>query len=76
MSEQTNDPSESRLDEGTRAADRNDAATDPHADRMPTAEEERLAEDSAEDVDVAAVGEHYEEMADLGANVEGEGRIS
>jgi hypothetical protein len=69
------DQSDAPLDEGTRAADRNDASTTAHADRMPTGEEERLAEQSAAQVDVDAVAEHYEEMADLGANVEGEGRI-
>lgn len=75
--DQTNDAAaDGRLDEGTREADRADAATSAHADRMPTEEEERLAERSADQVDVDAVGEAYEEMAEKGANVRGEGQIS
>lgn len=44
-------------------------------DRMPTPEEERAAERAAADVDLEEVGEHYEEMAEQGANVRGEGEI-
>lgn len=45
------------------------------ADRMPTAEEEAAAERAAADVDLDEVAEHYEEMAETGANVRGEGQI-
>lgn len=45
------------------------------ADRMPTAEEERAAERAAADVDLDEVAEHYEEMAEIGADVRGEGEI-
>lgn len=48
---------------------------DPVADRMPTADEESAAEEAAESVDVERVGEHYEEMAERGAHVRGEGEI-
>lgn len=49
--------------------------TEPTADRPPTADEERAAERAAEHVDVDEVAEHYEEAAETGANVEGEGEI-
>ncbi len=52
-----------------------DDAFPARADRMPTADEERAAERAAADVDVAAVAEHEQEMAELGANVRGEGQI-
>lgn len=45
------------------------------ADRMPTAAEERTAERLAREVDADEVAEHYEEMAELGADVKGEGEI-
>ena len=44
--------------------------TEPTADRPPTD-----AERSAADVDVERVAEHYEEAAETGAHVEGEGEI-
>lgn len=43
------------------------------ADRMPTEEEEQLAEKSA--ADAPDVSEEYEDMAEKGANVKGEGEI-
>jgi hypothetical protein len=49
--------------------------TDPkfgHADRPPTEEEERLAEQNDLDPHVA---ESYEEAMERGANLEGEGEI-
>lgn len=49
--------------------------TPAQADRMPTPDEERAAERAADDVDLDQVGEHYEEMAEKGANVRGEGEI-
>lgn len=49
--------------------------TQDNADREPTAAEERAADEAAKDVDVDSVAEHFEEMTELGAQVEGEGRI-
>lgn len=76
--DQNRDPAaDEHLDEGTREADRADATTTAHADRMPTEEEEeRLAERSADQVDLESVGEAYEEMAEKGAAAKGEGRIT
>ena len=48
---------------------------DAKADREPTPEEEATAERVAKDVDVAEVAESYEHMAELGANVRGEGQV-
>jgi hypothetical protein len=57
----------------------NDATPEPFrepvADRPPTADEAQAAERAAADVDVDAVAEHYEEMAELGADVRGEGQL-
>jgi hypothetical protein len=57
----------------TRAAERDDAAAEHEADRAPTGDEERAAGDRGADPEVA---EHYEEMAERGANQRGEGRIA
>jgi hypothetical protein len=57
----------------TRAAERDEAGTAHAPDRPPTAEEEAAAGDRTADPDVA---EHYEEMAERGADQKGEGRIS
>jgi hypothetical protein len=43
-----------------------------HADRPPTEDEERAAEQNTLDPEVA---EAYEEAAERGANIEGEGEI-
>jgi hypothetical protein len=56
----------------TRAAERDEAQTTAHADREPTAEEERRAEERKLDPEVA---EHEQEMAERGAKQKGEGRI-
>jgi hypothetical protein len=56
------------------AAAQADAAAAHDADRAPTPEEERVAEQQAAEVDPAS-GEHYREMAERGANLEGEGEI-
>jgi hypothetical protein len=56
----------------TRAAERDEAATSPGADRPPTDEEARLADEHEPDPDVA---EHEQEMAERGARQQGEGRI-
>lgn len=55
-------------------ADR-DARRPAGADRPPTPDEERVAEEVAADVDVAEVTAHEKEMAERGAHQEGEGRI-
>ena len=52
-----------------------DPSTYGSADREPTSDEENKADEVAGDVDVEEVAEHYEEMAERGANVEGEGKI-
>lgn len=45
------------------------------ADRPPTKAEADLADEAAADVDLDSVGEHYQEMAEVGADVKGEGQI-
>ncbi len=52
-----------------------DANAEHVADRPPTADEERDAEKGAAQVDLDKVGEHYEEMEKIGADVKGEGQI-
>jgi hypothetical protein len=47
----------------------------PKADRPPTTDEEQAAERGAADVDLEEVGAHYEEMAEIGKNVKGEGNL-
>jgi hypothetical protein len=61
-----------RPSDRTRETEREDAQTKAHADREPTPEEAKLAEGQTLDPDVA---EHYEEMAEKGANEKGEGRL-
>jgi hypothetical protein len=61
-----------RPSDRTRDAERDDAQTKPHADREPTPEEAKLAEKNKLDPNAA---EHYEEMAERGADQKGEGRI-
>jgi len=56
----------------TRAAEREEAGAEHDADRAPTADEETAAGDRKADPEVA---EHYEEMAERGADQKGEGRI-
>jgi hypothetical protein len=63
---------QTRPSKATRETEREDAATKAHADREPTSAEEKLAESTKPD---PAVAEHYEEMAERGANQEGEGRL-
>jgi type VI protein secretion system component VasK len=59
-------------------AERDDAERAHVADRLPTPEEEALAEKSRAEFesDEEAVAEHFEEMTDLGAHVKGEGEIA
>ncbi len=51
-----------------------DAQITARADAPPTPEEEAVAEAHADSL-TDDVREHYEEMADLGANIEGEGKV-
>jgi hypothetical protein len=67
------DPDVARLDDATRAADEEDAQAEHRADRMPTDDEERLADEQSLDPDVAKA---YKDAAERGANVKGEGRIA
>jgi hypothetical protein len=59
--------------EETRRAEQAEARATHGSDREPTDEEARIAE-SQEPVD-ESVARHFEEMNEIGANVEGEGRI-
>ena len=61
-----------RPNKNTRKTEEEDAAVKAGADRMPTDEEEKLAEQHEVDRDVA---EHAEEMYERGANQKGEGRV-
>jgi hypothetical protein len=61
-----------RLSDATHEADRRDAQVTGHADRPPTEEEERLAEQQTLDPSVV---DHEKEMAERGADQKGEGRI-
>jgi hypothetical protein len=61
-----------RPSEQTRETEDEDARTPARADRAPTADEEKAAEGLELDPEVA---EHYEEMAERGANQKGEGRL-
>ena len=56
----------------TRDAEREDADRKAGADRVPTEDEERLAEQNTTDESVA---EHEAEMLERGARQEGEGRV-
>jgi hypothetical protein len=49
--------------------------TDARPDRPPTPDEAAAADRAAADVDMSQVSEAYEEMAERGANVRGEGEI-
>ena len=62
-------------DQTTRDAERRDAAVDASGGPVPTPEEEAAAERAPVD-DLAAVGEHHDEMRERGANQKGEGKIS
>jgi len=55
----------------TRATEREDAATQAGADRMPTSAESDRADELEVDPEVAA---HEREMAERGAHQKGEGR--
>ena len=61
-----------RPSDATKAAERAEAERQAGADRMPTEEEERIADESSIDDDVR---EHEQDMAERGARQQGEGRI-
>jgi hypothetical protein len=67
------DPMPTRPDDETKKTEKEDAAVPAGADRMPTPEEEAVA-DAQPDLD-ADVAESYKEMAERGAKQEGEGRL-
>lgn len=58
--------------DATREFESEDAGTKAGADRAPTNDEVKSAEASERDPKVA---KHYEEMAERGANEQGEGRL-
>ena len=58
--------------EQTKQAERAEAETHAASDRLPTPEEEQVADSLSVDPDAA---EHYEEMAERGARQKGEGRL-
>jgi hypothetical protein len=68
---------ESKLTEATKDAERDEAQQAHVADRAATADEEAAAErgKNASGADADDVGEHFEEMTDIGAHVKGEGEI-
>lgn len=61
-----------RPSDATKAAERDEADTKAGADRMPTEDEERVAEEQSIDDDVR---EHAKDMTERGARQQGEGRI-
>jgi hypothetical protein len=66
------DQREPKISDATRAADRRDAETKGHADRMPTPDEEARADQLSPDPEASASArEQYER----GAKNKGEGRI-
>ncbi|MCZ7527743.1 MAG: hypothetical protein M5U14_16000 [Acidimicrobiia bacterium] len=66
------DEAHEKLSDETHAADRRDARKEHVADRPPTEQEERAAEDHDVDPDAARA---YREQAERGARTRGEGRI-
>ena len=61
-------------DEATQAVDEDDAQSTHGADRDPTSEEEAAAERAGTEVP-ETVADAYEEAAETGANVKGEGEV-
>lgn len=59
----------------SRMNEQGESFTEPRADRPPTEREEEAAERAADEVDVDRVADHYEEAAETGAHVQGEGQI-
>jgi hypothetical protein len=66
------DRDQTRPSEQTREAERAEASVHAGADRMPTPEEEQIADSLDSDPDVT---KHEKEMAERGAKQKGEGRI-
>ena len=68
---------ETKPNSATEEEDRNEADAPHSADRAPTEDEERLAEESRERYgdDAKSVAEHERSMSERGANEKGEGRI-
>ena len=60
------------IDSATRDEDDAEAKAPHVADRPPTEEEERLADGNAPNPEA---GEHFSEMAKIGAEVKGEGAV-
>ena len=60
------------VSDATRQAEREESEAAHRPDRPPTPEEESVADARSVDPEVR---EHYEEMAETGAESEGEGRI-
>ena len=56
----------------TRQADEASAGTEHKPDRMPTNDEEQATKGLKSD---SSTAEHYKEMAERGANQQGEGRL-
>ncbi len=63
------------LDSATTDEEGADATRSHVADRPATPEEERLADEAAQTIDLDAVAVHEREMDELGAAVKGEGEI-
>lgn len=68
---------ETKPDAATEEEDRAEAGMSHSADRAPTGDEERAADEARERYgdDADSVAEHERSMSERGANVKGEGRI-
>ena len=64
-----------RPNDATRQAEGKEASADHRADRPPTDDEERRAEEVSAEVG-PETGEHFSEMIEIGAENQGEGRIA
>ncbi len=67
-------PDPDHTDEATQAVDEDDATAAHGADRAPTEGEEAAAERAGTEVP-ESVADAYEEAAETGANVKGEGAV-
>ncbi|MCU1497139.1 MAG: hypothetical protein JWM47_1092 [Acidimicrobiales bacterium] len=67
------DPINDEVSESTRSTEADDELIQSGPDRQPTPEEEEAAE-RAPDLD-PSVAEAYEHQAEVGANIEGEGKV-
>lgn len=69
-----------QVDANTAEAERQSASRSAGADRDPTPDEERAADEATERLnetgELDEVGRHEKEMNDLGANVKGEGQVA